>query len=166
MNPRPAIWLVAAGVAAADQAVKMWALSDLQLGQRIDVWGDKLGFELAFNSGAALSILNDRTWIVTAIMVGVAAYLVWAHGRARGPLGILVFGLALGGAVGNLGDRIFRQPGFLRGAVVDMINYNDWFVGNVADIAIVAAAAIAIVVSWSGKTLLWPRHPAAGAAPE
>ena len=59
-------------------------------------------------------------------------------------------GLVGRGAVGNLVDRLFRQPAFARGEVVDFIAYGDWFVGNVADIAIVAAAGLMVLLGMRG----------------
>ncbi len=68
-----------------------------------------------------------------------------------------LFGIGLGGAICNLIDRLFRAPGFGQGHVVDMINYNGWFVGNVADIAIVGAAIGVAVLSAFGVRLLEPK---------
>lgn len=154
MTPRPAVWLVALVIAVADQASKVWALHALEDGRRIDIIGDTLGLELVRNPGAALSLLDGATWVVTLIMLAVTVGLLWFHGRAQGFLGVLVFGAALGGAIGNLGDRLFRAPSFGQGHVIDMINYNDYFTGNVADIAIVGAATVAVLSSWFGVHLL------------
>ncbi len=90
--------------------------------------------------------------VALAVTVGIVYYAR----RARTPLAIALFGIALGGAVGNLIDRLFRDPGFGRGHVVDMINYNNIFVGNVADIAIVGAAVVFMLVSLFGQRLLVP----------
>jgi signal peptidase II len=86
--------------------------------------------------------------------------------RARGRLGVTIIGFALGGALGNLSDRLFRTPGPGRGEVVDMIGYYHWFVGNVADIAIVGAAAAAIFAVWRGVSLLEPTAKQVRAAAE
>ena len=161
---RPSIWAWAVGVAAVDQATKYWALEALTRGRRIDLIGELLGLELVFNSGAAFSLLRDVTWIVTVVMVIVAAGLVYYSPRARGTLGVVLFGAAIGGAVGNLIDRLFREPGFGRGHVVDMIAYGDWFVGNVADIAIVGCAGIAVFASVRGVPLLAEPKPGANQA--
>ena len=59
---------------------------------------------------------------------------------------MIAFGLVLGGAITHLGDRLFRDPGFARGHVVDFIAYGNWFVGNVADIAIVGGVAYAVLL--------------------
>ena len=62
----------------------------------------------------------------------------------------LALGLLLGGALGNLIDRLSREPGFARGHVVDFIDYGDWFIGNVADIAIVVAACLIAILGLRG----------------
>lgn len=154
MRVRPAVWLVAAVVATLDQLAKAWALDALAFHRRIDIFDHYLGLELAYNSGAALSLFDKATWFVTGVMVVVLVYLVWNHGRAKGGLGLTIFGLGLGGAIGNLADRFFRSPGWGRGHVVDMISYYTWFVGNVADIAIVIAAALALIAVWRGRFIL------------
>ena len=157
----PAVWLVALLVAGLDQASKLWAINHLTGGGRVDVIGDWLGFELVYNSGAAFSLLNGATWVVTVVMLAVTGALIWYHGRASGKLAIGLFGAALGGAIGNLIDRLVRDDGWGTGAVVDMINYGNQFVGNVADIAIVGAATVAVLASWRGVVLVEPQPPSA-----
>ena len=70
----------------------------------------------------------------------------------------IALGLLLGGALGNLVDRFFRPPGPGRGHVVDFIDYFGWFVGNVADIAIVVAAGIIMVLAFTGTSIAGPVH--------
>jgi signal peptidase II len=153
---RPAVWLVALTVVVVDQLTKWWAQAALLDGRHVSILGDYLTLQLEYNSGAALSVLRGSTWIITAIMATITIWLIAHIRRVRGRLGVLIFGFALGGALGNLSDRLFRGPGPGRGAVVDMIGYYDWFVGNVADIAIVGAAAAAILAVWRGIYLLEP----------
>lgn len=122
---------------AIDQLVKQWALGALGGGERIELLGNVLSLRLVFNSGAAFSLGNSMTWVITAIAVVVSIGLPFLIARsARVPA--IIFGFVWGGAVGNLLDRLFRAPGFPEGHVVDMIDYNGYFVGNVADIALVA----------------------------
>ena len=171
MTLRPAVWLVALTVVVLDQTTKWWAQAALADGHKISVIGDYLTLQLAYNSGAALSVLRGSTYIVSAVMLVVTVWLISHIRRVRGRLGVLIIGFALGGALGNLSDRLFREPGPGRGEVVDMIGYNHWFVGNVADIAIIAAAAAAILAVWRGIYLLEPtkkqlRELAAAAAEE
>ena len=156
MSVRPAIWLAAALVVAIDVFTKQWALSALVPGVQHPVWGDVLSLQLVFNSGAAFSLGEDYTWVLSVVAAAVTVGIVYYARRARTPLAIALFGVALGGAVGNLLDRLFREPGLGRGHVVDMINYNNFFVGNVADIAIVGSAAVFMLVSLFGRRLLEP----------
>lgn len=158
MTVRPAIWLVAGAVVAADLATKQWALSNLQLGVKKPVLGEWLSLELVFNDGAAFSLGSGYTWVLTIIAVLVTGGIVYYARRAKSSLGVALFGIGLGGAVGNLIDRLLRDPSFGQGHVVDMINYNDWFVGNVADMAIVGAAAVFVLVTFLGKRVLDPQE--------
>jgi signal peptidase II len=148
--------LAATLVVAIDVFSKEWALSALEPGVRHPVLGDALSLQLVFNSGAAFSLGEDYTWVLTVVAAAVTVGIVYFARRATSPLAIGLFGFALGGALGNLADRLFREPGFGRGHVIDMINYNNVFVGNVADIAIVGAAAVFMMVSLFGKRLLEP----------
>jgi signal peptidase II len=150
-------------VVAIDVFTKQWALSALEPGVRHFIVGDVLSLQLVFNSGAAFSLGEGYTWVLSVVAAVVTVGIVYYARRARTPLAIALFGVALGGALGNLADRLFREPGFGRGNVVDMINYNNVFVGNVADIAIVGAAILFMIVSLFGKRLLEPA--ANGAAP-
>jgi signal peptidase II len=162
LSVRPAVWLAATLVVAIDLFTKQWALSALVPGVKHPVVGDLLSLQLVFNSGAALSLGEGHTWLLTIVALAVSVGIVHYARRARTPLAVGLFGVALGGAVGNLIDRLFRDPGVGRGHVVDMINYNNVFVGNVADIAIVGAAAVFMGVSLFGHRLLTPpsTHPA------
>lgn len=156
MTWRPAFWLVAAGVVLADQLSKHWVLNNLEPFALHPVLGKWLGIELVFNSGAAFSFGNSTTWLLTIVAVLVTVAIVYYARRARTRLAVWVFGIGLGGAIGNLVDRLFRAPSFGEGHVVDFINYNNWFVGNVADIAIVGAALVAVLMGLFGKHLLVP----------
>ncbi|WP_234985696.1 signal peptidase II [Demequina sp. NBRC 110051] len=156
MTWRPAFWLVAAAVVAVDQATKIWSLNTLVPYEKHEVLGEWLQIQLVFNSGAAFSLGADFTWVVTLIMLAITVGIIWYARRAQSRLATWLFGLGLGGAVGNLIDRLFREPGFMRGHVVDMINYNNWFVGNVADIAIVGVAVAMLLVTLAGRPVLAP----------
>lgn len=132
-------------VIVADQASKQWALNALADGHVIPVIGDFLSFQLAFNSGAAFSFGNSATWIFTLISAIVSVALPFFIARSSAPARI-VLGIVWGGAVGNLIDRLFRDPGFPEGHVVDFINYNSWFIGNIADIALVLGLGALFVI--------------------
>lgn len=156
--------LLAVGVVAVDQATKAWALSALTEGERTPVLGDLLGLSLVFNPGAALSIATGMTWILTLAALAVTVVVLRVASRLGSRTWAVALGLLLGGAVGNLIDRLVREPGIGRGEVIDFIAYADWFVGNVADIAIVAAAGLMILLGMRGIALDGTRHDDDGGA--
>ncbi|WP_228374499.1 signal peptidase II [Demequina rhizosphaerae] len=162
MTWRPAFWLYAAGVVVVDQLTKQWALETLEPYVKHPVLGDLLSIQLVFNSGAAFSLGDETTWILTIVAALVTVGIIVYGRRAQRPWAVAVFGIALGGALGNLIDRIFRQPSFGEGHVVDMINYADQFVGNVADIAIVGAAVAIVAAGLFSKPILEPADGEAG----
>ena len=164
MTWRPALWLVAAGVVIIDQVSKQWAISSLEPGQVHDLIGRWLAIELVRNPGAALSLGDAHTWLITAIGIAVSVGIIVYARRAQTSLAVWIFGIGLGGALSNLIDRLFRAPGFGQGHVVDMINYNGWFVGNIADIAIVGAAVAFAVLAAFGVRLLEPKEEASAQA--
>jgi signal peptidase II len=138
-------------VLVLDQLTKWWALSALVHGaEPVRLVGDLLSLRLIFNSGAALSIGTGMTWVLTLVVVAVVVVIVRQLRRIGSRGWAVALGMLLGGALGNLVDRLVRDPGFARGHVVDFIDYAGFFVGNVADIAIVAAAALIIVLSLRG----------------
>jgi len=129
-------------IAAVDQLSKQWALWHLDPHRTIPLVGEMLGLRLAFNTGAAFSLGSNTTWILSlASAVTVVGLLT------RTVLGLpskytVGFGVLLGGAAGNLFDRLVRGDQFGSGVVVDMINYANLAIGNVADIAIVIGVGI------------------------
>src|SRR5699024_7573065 len=137
----------AAVVIAIDQVTKVWAEQTLAGEPPIEVIGEFLRFRLLYNPGAAFSIGTGITWLFTFIIAVVVVVIIWTSLRMGSRSWALALGLLLGGAVGNLADRLFRQPGFPEGHVVDFIDYNGWFVGNVADIAIVLAMGLIIILT-------------------
>jgi signal peptidase II len=141
---------VAAVVLIADQGTKWWAEDALGGGRVIRVIGDLLGFRLLYNPGAAFSMGAGSTWVFT-VLAGVASVAVgWYAWRVRSGPWAIALGLLLGGAVTHFGDRLLRKPGFGRGHVVDFIDYNGYFVGNVADIALFAGACMIVLLSLRG----------------
>ncbi|WP_410816901.1 signal peptidase II [Micromonospora sp. 050-3] len=153
-----AVVLIAAVVLAADQLTKYWAESALSGGQTITVLGDLLQLRLVYNPGAAFSIGSAYTWIfavfAAAAVVGVTV-VAW---RVTSRAWAVALGLVLGGAATHLLDRLFREPGFARGHVVDFIDYAGFFVGNVADIALVVGVGIVMLLNVRGV----PLHATAG----
>ncbi|WP_062072720.1 signal peptidase II [Demequina sediminicola] len=160
MTWRPALWLIAFAVIVIDQATKQWSLNNLVPYERHEVLGDFLSIQLVFNSGAAFSLGDNFTWVLTLVALAITVGIVFYAKRAQTTLAVWLFGIGLGGAVGNLIDRLFRDPSFGQGHVVDMINYNNWFVGNVADIAIVGVAVVFLIASVMGKSILAPEPEA------
>lgn len=142
--------LLAAVVVLVDQLTKEWALANLTEGIRDPLVGDLLGLTLVFNPGAALSLASGTTWLFTVAAIGVSVAILRVAPRLGSRGWAVGLGLMLGGALGNLLDRLLREPGFAVGHVVDFIAYSDWFVGNVADIAIVAAAGLIVLLSVRG----------------
>jgi signal peptidase II len=142
-RPRLAAVIVVA-VVAADLLTKIWAVDRLADGP-IGVIGDDIGFQLARNSGGAFSMFQGFTPLL-AIVAGVVAYfLVRAVRRTEDTLLVVALSLVLGGALGNLVDRMFRAPGFLRGAVVDFVHVGSFPTFNVADASITIGAILVIV---------------------
>jgi signal peptidase II len=147
------MWALAAGLLVVDQATKAVAVRTLSEGERTPLLGDLLGLKLLYNPGAAFSLGGRYTVVFTVIML-VVIVLVARSARRLGSRGwAWALGLLVGGAAGNLVDRLLRPPGPGRGEVVDFIAYGGWFIGNVADIAIVAAAAGVALLSLYGIAL-------------
>ena len=144
------LWIVALAVVVIDQATKAWAVSALADERRIDVMGGALGFVLVRNPGAAFSFATGQTWIFSIVAIVVTAIVVRVSKRLGSMWWAVTLGLVLGGAVGNLIDRLVRAPGIFRGHVVDFIDYGGLFVGNIADIAIVGAAVAIVGLSLIG----------------
>lgn len=144
-----ALLITALGV-IADQGSKQWALSALADGSTRPLVGDLLRLRLIRNPGAAFSLGEGATWLLTLVAVGIAAWVARALWKATHRTWAITLAVLLGGAIGNLIDRLLRSPGPGRGHVVDFIDYAGFFVGNVADIAIVAAAAVVGLLSLRG----------------
>ncbi len=144
------LWTMAVVIVVVDQLSKQWALSALSDGQHTTLLGRALGLVLVRNPGAAFSFATGQTWIFALIASLVVVIIVRVSRNLGSRSWSVALGLVLGGAVGNLIDRLLREPGFLRGHVIDFIDYGGYFVGNVADIAIVLAAAGIIVLSLGG----------------
>ena len=128
-------------VYALDQASKAAAVARLEPGDPHALIGDLLQLHLIRNAGAAFSVATGVTWVLTVVALVVVAVVLRSARRLGSTAWAVTLGLLLGGALGNLTDRLLRAPGFGRGHVVDFLDYGGLFIGNVADIAIVVAAA-------------------------
>ncbi|MFA5883894.1 MAG: signal peptidase II [Acidimicrobiia bacterium] len=132
------------GVVALDQLTKLWAVDRLADGP-VDVLGSDIGFRLSRNSGGAFSIFQGFTPFLALLAVLLTVILVRAVARTDDRLMLVALALVLGGALGNLVDRLFRSPGFLRGEVVDFIGVKSFPTFNVADSAITIGAVLLLV---------------------
>jgi len=148
--------MIAALVLVSDQVTKYWVQSTLSAGQTISIVSDLLQLRLVYNPGAAFSIGSGYTWIfaITAAAAVVAVTVVARRVTSR-PWAVAL-GLVLGGAATHLLDRLFREPGFARGHVVDFIDYAGFFVGNVADVALVIGVGLVMVLNLRGVPLREP----------
>ncbi|MFI6239477.1 signal peptidase II [Micromonospora sp. NPDC050795] len=151
-----AVVLIAAVVLAADQATKFWAESALSDGQAITLLGELLQLRLVYNPGAAFSIGSAYTWIFAVFAAAAVVAVTVVARRVTSRPWAVALGLVLGGATTHLLDRLFREPGFARGHVVDFIDYAGFFVGNVADIALVVGVGIVMLLNVRGVPLREP----------
>lgn len=129
-----------------DQITKNWARDTFKDGPQ-EVIGSWLQFRYSQNPGAAFSSFTDAGQIIGVIAVGVVGFLVFLISRTSRRIELLALGLILGGALGNLVDRVFRGEGVLDGAVVDWIDW--WFIPtfNVADAALNVGVALVLVTA-------------------
>lgn len=135
-------------VLVLDQLTKSWAVSTLSDGHIIDlVW--TLRFRLAFNTGMSFSLGSGSGALIAPLALAVVAGLLWMSRRMTSRLGLVAVGLVVGGALGNVVDRVLRSgDGFLGGAVVDFIDFQWWPVFNVADIGVVVGAVLLLISTW------------------
>jgi signal peptidase II len=133
---------VAAGVLVLDQLAKWWALTALADGE-VHLVGP-VWFRLTYNTAGAFGLGGALVPFLSLVALGVVLYLI-VTGAAGGRVAAgIATGLLLGGALGNLSDRLFRSPGLLRGAVVDFVDLRFWPVFNVADMAITCGCILFI----------------------
>lgn len=160
-----AILGLAALIYVADRATKAWALAELTPGRPRELVGELLQLRLVFNPGAAFSLGAGSTWVFTIVQATVSvAILVVSVRVTRWPWRVGL-GLVLGGALGNLTDRLTREPGFGVGHVVDFLELPNWPVFNIADCAIVTGAVLLAAATIVGVPALEPAGPAEPARP-
>ncbi|TFV98884.1 signal peptidase II [Orlajensenia leifsoniae] len=135
-----------------DQLSKYLVVNNLTEGETVPVLGPVLQLLFVRNSGAAFSLASGMTWIFTIIASLVIVFIIWFATRIRSKAWAVVFGLLLGGVLGNLTDRFFREPSFGMGHVIDFIS-TPWIVPaiyNVADMAIVSSMILFLILSLRG----------------
>jgi signal peptidase II len=147
--------LLALAVLALDLGTKLLVVATVERGADIRLLGGALYLTHTRNTGAAFSFAEGFTVVFTLIAVAVAVVIVRTARRLFSTGWAVALGLVLGGAVGNLIDRVFREPGFLRGGVVDFISVfapdGEFYpVFNVADSAIVCGGLLGVVLALRG----------------
>ena len=141
-------------VIAIDQFVKNLALANLEPGIPVSVWGEILRWNLAFNEGAAFSIGFGVTWIFTLASTLATLVLLWYSAKLYSLSWAIMGGVLLGGVVGNLIDRLIRDPGFPSGYVIDYIQIPFNFpIFNIADMAIVSMAILSAIRVIAGQNI-------------
>jgi signal peptidase II len=157
---------VAAFVVVADAISKAIVVARMADHPPIRLLGGLLTITLTRNAGAAFSIGTSMTIVFTAIAVGVILYILLAARHLRSIGWAVTLGLLLGGATGNLLDRIFRAPGPFQGHVVDWIQLPDWPVFNLADSSIVCAGVLVVLLALRGIRLDGTRPIPEAASPQ
>lgn len=151
---------VAVGVYGIDQLTKFLVTENLELGDTVPLLGEVLQLHYVTNSGAAFSLASGFTWVLSIVAVGVIVFIVIFAPRIRSLGWATMFGLVLGGALGNVTDRMLRGETPGTGHVVDMIQVWGFpAIFNVADIGVVSAMGLFILLSLRGVGLDGTRTP-------
>jgi signal peptidase II len=144
------LFTIAAVAYAFDLISKMLVVSELEHHDSVEVVGDWLKFEAVRNAGAAFGFGEAFTVIFTVIAAIVIVVIARLARQLYSTPWAIALGLLLGGALGNLTDRIFRSPGVFKGAVVDFIAPKHFAVFNLADSAIVCGGVLIVLLSFRG----------------
>ncbi|MEU4236576.1 signal peptidase II [Actinoplanes sp. NPDC026619] len=141
---------------ALDQWVKWLSTEHLTEGEPVRILGGLIYLSLLRNSGAAFSMGENHTWVFPVITLVVIGWIGYMATRLRSVPWAISLGLVLGGAFGNLGDRLFRAPGPFHGHVVDMISlfapYAEKFaVFNIADSCLSVGVCLAVLLELTGR---------------
>src|ERR687894_1092354 len=154
--------LIAVAVLALDIVTKVVAVAQLEDRAPVEILGGLVYLQLVRNPGAAFSLATGYTWVLTIVAIAVVVVIVRVARRLRSTGWAVALGLVLGGALGNLSDRMFRSPGPLQGHVVDTVSLfapdgSVWPVFNLADSAIVSGGALLVLLALLGRELDAPR---------
>ena len=160
---------IAALVLVVDVLTKVVAVARLEGREPVELLGGAVYLVLVRNPGAAFSLATGYTWVLSLVAVAVVVVIVRISRRLRSTGWAVALGLVLGGALGNLVDRLFRTPGPLRGHVVDVVSLfapdgSVWPVFNLADSCIVSGGVLLVLLALTGRELdgtRVPRHHAA-----
>lgn len=157
-RPRRSLLLIATGVVVlvVDFVSKTVAVATLSGEQPVRLLGGVLYLVLYRNPGAAFSLAEGLTWLLSLIAIGVVLGILVFAMKVRSRGWALGLGLVLGGAAGNLTDRLVRPPGPLRGHVIDFLSLfapdgSVWPVFNLADTAIVCGGVLLVVLTLLGR---------------
>ena len=150
-------WLfvaVALALISVDQFTKNLAIASLKLGVNYPVLGEALTWRLVYNDSAAFSLGVGQTWILAVIAAAATLATIWYARKITSVSWALMAGVFLAGVVGNLIDRLIREPSFGNGHVVDFIRIPFNFpVFNLADIFIVSMATLTVIRVFRGENL-------------
>lgn len=141
---------VAATLFALDLVTKVIVVARIRPGEPVSIIGDVVELVLVRNPGAAFSMATGMTWLLTLIATAVVIGVLRIGRTLRSTLWAIGLGGVLGGALGNLMDRLFRAPGPLQGHVVDFVSVGWWPVFNVADSSIVCGAILLVTLTVFG----------------
>jgi signal peptidase II len=139
-----------------DQVVKHLSTNGLTEGEPVRILGGLIYLSLLRNSGAAFSLGSGYTWVFPLVTLVVIGWIGWMTRKLRSVPWAIALGLVLGGALGNLGDRLFRAPGPFQGHVVDMVSlfgpYGEHFaVFNIADSCLSVGVVLAVLLELTGR---------------
>lgn len=158
-------WSTTAAVLLVDQLSKVWAVASLEGQPDREIIGELLRFSFVRNPGAAFGLGGGATIVFSLVAVVVAVALFRMSTKLVSMWWAVALGLMLGGAMGNLLDRLLREPAPLQGHVVDFLRLPNWPVFNVADMSLVSAAVLIVALSLLNVPYDRPRHESVEAQP-
>jgi signal peptidase II len=141
-----ALYGTAAAVLALDQLTKHLVVSNLAGRRPVDLVGDVVQLRYTTNSGGAFSLLTGAPLFFGIMAMVIIGGIVYASRRAQPMAMLVILGLILGGALGNLTDRLLRGDALLRGEVVDFIKVGIWPVFNLADSCVVVGGILLAIL--------------------
>jgi signal peptidase II len=159
VSPRSWLAVTAASVVVADQVTKAVVLATLDDGRSVRVIDGVLHWTLQRNPGAAFGIFRRAPALFTIVAILIATAIIVASPKVRDRVNAVALGLVLGGALGNLVDRLVRAPGPFRGRVIDFIDFRVWPTFNLADSAVVVGAILLAIASFRSDRKRSPADP-------